>query len=310
MDPQPVRRPGEPRGDRLPPPLQRGRSTRSYPDVQTIAEESTALGAWSRGRRTSAASASATSGTWAGCTTRSSTSRRTRSTASTTRTSSPSGCSTPSTRTSCCRSRTTRSCTARARCWDKMPGDEWQKFANLRALYGYMWGMPGKKLLFMGGEIAQRQEWRHDRASTGTCSNTRPHQGVHATGPRPEHALPRPSRRCTNSTTSPAASSGSTATTPTRASSASSARAKTTADRDPRRLQLHARCRGATTASACPCPGLLEGNAEHRCRRSTAARTSATTAASTRSTFRCTASRTPCNLRLPPMGVLFLHGTA
>lgn len=46
--------------------------------------------------------------------------------------------------------------------WDKMAGDEWQKFATLRALYGYQFGMTGKKLLFMGGEFAQRQEWRHD----------------------------------------------------------------------------------------------------------------------------------------------------
>lgn len=47
---------------------------------------------------------------------------------------------------------------------NKMPGDEWQQFANLRLLYAWMWAHPGKKLLFMGGEIAQRDEWNHDRS--------------------------------------------------------------------------------------------------------------------------------------------------
>jgi len=47
---------------------------------------------------------------------------------------------------------------------DRMPGDEWQRYANLRALFGYMWGHPGKKLLFMGGEFGQQREWQHEES--------------------------------------------------------------------------------------------------------------------------------------------------
>ena len=46
----------------------------------------------------------------------------------------------------------------------KMPGDEWQQFANLRLLFGLMWTHPGKKLLFMGGEFGQRREWQHEES--------------------------------------------------------------------------------------------------------------------------------------------------
>src|SRR5262249_34509665 len=44
----------------------------------------------------------------------------------------------------------------------KMPGDDWRRFANLRAYLAFMWAHPGKKLLFMGGELAQWSEWSHD----------------------------------------------------------------------------------------------------------------------------------------------------
>ncbi len=64
--------------------------------------------------------------------------------------------------------------------WDKMAGDEWQKFAGLRLLFAYQWGMTGKKLLFMGGEIAQRQEWRHDQSIDWHLLKWAPHKGVQA----------------------------------------------------------------------------------------------------------------------------------
>ncbi len=60
----------------------------------------------------------------------------------------------------------------------KMAGDDWQQFANLRAYYAFMWGYPGKKLLFMGQEFAQRQEWSEERALDWHLRNSAAHEGV------------------------------------------------------------------------------------------------------------------------------------
>lgn len=60
----------------------------------------------------------------------------------------------------------------------KMAGDEWQKFANLRLLFGYMWTHPGKKLLFMGGEIGQWREWNHEESIEWNILQYSSHQGI------------------------------------------------------------------------------------------------------------------------------------
>ena len=95
-----------------------------------------------------------------------------------------------------------------------MPGDRWQQFANLRALYGYMWAHPGKQLLFMGGELAQEREWNHDSSLDWhlleTCPSTRACRRSSATSTTPTAPSPRSGRW----TSSPPASAGSRRTTP------------------------------------------------------------------------------------------------
>jgi 1,4-alpha-glucan branching enzyme len=62
----------------------------------------------------------------------------------------------------------------------RMPGDDWQRFANLRAYYAFMFAHPGKKLLFMGGEFGQEREWNHDRSLDWDLLERPAHAGVQA----------------------------------------------------------------------------------------------------------------------------------
>ena len=72
----------------------------------------------------------------------------------------------------------------------RMPGDRWQQFANLRALLAWMWAHPGRPLLFMGGEIGQNDEWRHDRSVDWHLLDLSRARGRAGPGPGAQHRLP------------------------------------------------------------------------------------------------------------------------
>ena len=101
----------------------------------------------------------------------------------------------------------------------KMPGDEWQRFANLRLLYGMMWAQPGKKLLFMGGELATYREWNHDGDARLEPPRRAAARRRAAVDRRPQRRCTAPSRRCGAATPTRPGSSGSSVTTTPTASS-------------------------------------------------------------------------------------------
>ena len=94
-----------------------------------------------------------------------------------------------------------------------MPGDLWQKFANLRLLYGYMYGHPGKKLLFMGSEFAQWREWNHDESLDWHLLQWRDHQGILKLVCDLNALYQHGSRRSTRSISTGKATNGSSCTT-------------------------------------------------------------------------------------------------
>ena len=191
VGPEPVRRPRGPRRGRVPQGAERGALRRASPGIVSAAEESTAWPGVSRPDLPRRPRASASSGTWAGCTTRSSYFQQD-----------------PIYRRYHHHELTFSLMYAfsenfilplshdevvhgKGSLLAKMAGDRWQKLANLRALYAYMWAHPGKKLLFMGGELAQESEWSHERSLDWHLLERPEHARHPGARARPQPRLPR-----------------------------------------------------------------------------------------------------------------------
>ena len=107
-----------------------------------------------------------------------------------------------------------------------MPGDRWQKLANLRSLYAYMWAHPGKKLLFMGQEFAQEAEWSHERSLDWHLLENPEHAGIQSLVRDLNHAYQRRAGAVGDGLRRRRASGGSRPTTPTTTCSPSRAARK------------------------------------------------------------------------------------
>ena len=166
------RRPRESRGHRLPAPLQH-RSVRALSAMPPRPRRNRPPGRRCRGRSTAAGSASATSGTWAGCTTRWTTSARIRSTASTTTATSCSACTTRSRRTSSCRCRMTRSCTARARSSAACRATTGSASPICAPITASCSAIPARSCCSWAASSARSASGITTIRSTGTCSSSR-----------------------------------------------------------------------------------------------------------------------------------------
>ena len=250
------RRPREPRGDRLPPAVQRGR-LRHHPGVDDHRRGVDRPGPWSRGP-SYLGRARLRAQVEHGLDARRARlhAPRRRCTGSTTTTSSRSGCSTPGTRTSSCRCPTTRWSTARARCIAKMPGDDWQRFANLRAaLRLHVRRTPARSSSSWAASSARPASGTTTRASTGICSSMGPyHRGLQRLV-RDLNRLYRAEPALHQVDFEPAGFEWMDC-----ADAEQSVVAFVRRARDPRRLRARAsatsrRCRATATASASPSPG-------------------------------------------------------